>query len=86
MLAVKFTPTLSARIGVSVLEGGFWVFGTVAQHKFVPLGLMCPGGGCHVMNAPALKSVAVLSISSLFAGRFNPIMKSSFEILTRQHG
>lgn len=56
------------------------VSGSLAQHKFVPLGLMCPGGECHVMNAPApLKSVAVLSISLLFAGRFNPIIKSSFE-------
>jgi len=74
----------SARVGVSVLEGGFWVFDTVAQHKFVALGLMCPGGGHHVMNAPApLKSVVALSISLLFAGRFNPIIKSSFEFLTR---
>lgn len=84
VLAVKFTPALSARAAANVLEGGFWVFGTLSQHKFVPLGLMCPGGGRCVMNAPApLKSVAVLSISSLFAGRFNPIMKSSFELLTR---
>lgn len=84
MLTVKFTPTLPARIGVSVLEGGFWVFGTVAQHEFVPLGLTCPGGECRVMNAPApLKSAAVLSISLLFAGKFNPIIKSSFEFLTR---
>lgn len=84
MLGVKFTPALSARVGVCVLEGGFWVFGTVAQHKCVPLGWMCPGGGCHVMTASAsLKSGAVLPVCSLFAGRLGPIMKSSFEFLTR---
>lgn len=84
MLGVKFTPATSARVGVSVLEGGFWVFGTAAQHKCVPLGWMCPGGGCHVMTASAsLKSGAVLPVCSLFAGRLDPIMKSSFEFLTR---
>lgn len=67
-----------------MLEGGVWVFGTVAQHKFMPLGSVCLVGECRVMNAPALlKLVTVLSIFSLSTGRLSPVMKSRSEFLTR---